>query len=308
MVDKSDFPREKLCAGGITVKAQKIIDRTYGNIGYNSKDINTITMYINGKVKNEFKLKNKIRVVNRTDFDNRLHQEYLKLGGEFIVDRIQDYREAGDLIAVTMESGKSYTCNYLVGADGALSFVRKQIERVDYRSMLCIEQHTTEYKGDKILLGFEDNFKSGYSFAFPNEEYTSIGYLDKNTNSEKLEEIVDYFGFESVGRTKGAFIPIQDKMQYLFKDNIILIGDAGGYVDSFSGEGIYYALATGINAARSIITGKRFKRINKWIIAKVRLLKVFARIMHSKVGKVAFKVLVGNGWLSTKVLNFYIGW
>jgi len=54
--------------------------------------------------------------------------------------------------------------------------------------------------------------------------------------------------------------PLGGKAQILYKNNMLLVGDAANLVDPWLGEGLYYALASGRMAAESIILSERENR------------------------------------------------
>ena len=56
--------------------------------------------------------------------------------------------------------------------------------------------------------------------------------------------------------TKGAFLPAGGFYRKIYNDGIILAGDAGGFADPLTGEGLYYAIRSGKIAARQIIQGE----------------------------------------------------
>ena len=54
-----------------------------------------------------------------------------------------------------------------------------------------------------------------------------------------------------IGKLKGALIPLKLPLKKTYGDKVILIGDAAGFVNSLSGEGLYYALSSGEIAAKT---------------------------------------------------------
>ena len=87
-----------------------------------------------------------------------------------------------------------------------------------------------------------------------------------------------------------------------------MIGDAGGYVDSLTGEGLYYAFKTGENAALAIINGVNFKKQNEKIIAKMKLTRTLSNIFYSKIGKFLTKIALESNWFTTKAFSRYLSW
>nr|WP_297168359.1 hypothetical protein [uncultured Dysgonomonas sp.] len=55
----------------------------------------------------------------------------------------------------------------------------------------------------------------------------------------------DLPGLHAIINWSEANIPMFDKIEYSFHKNILLIGDAGGFADSMTGEGIYLPFKAG---------------------------------------------------------------
>lgn len=83
LIDKSDFPREKLCGGLITRKAADLFETIYREkfTHFISKS-RTINLYNNGKLLVTSCLKNQFYFVDRFKFDHYLLQKYIKIGGK----------------------------------------------------------------------------------------------------------------------------------------------------------------------------------------------------------------------------------
>ncbi|MCH8627726.1 geranylgeranyl reductase family protein [Arsenicicoccus piscis] len=56
-----------------------------------------------------------------------------------------------------------------------------------------------------------------------------------------------------VGEIRGAALPMAFNRQPLYADGLLLVGDAGGMVNPFNGEGIDYAMESGRHAAEIIV-------------------------------------------------------
>ena len=124
-----------------------------------------------------------------------------------------------------------------------------------------------------IEVYFSDDILPGYFWIFPTSPTTAnIGggtfqniVEDKKINIKALlNDFVENHPIASVklknaelvGQLKGGKIPLAygDFSWSRVTDNVILIGDAGGFVNPITAEGISYALQTGILAAE--ITSK----------------------------------------------------
>ncbi|MFB6347231.1 MAG: hypothetical protein ABEK50_16020, partial [bacterium] len=79
----------------------------------------------------------------------------------------------------------------------------------------------------------------------------------KTENPDIRTNLMNYgdmlgFDLEDV-KIKGHPIPFGNYLKKPFHDNVLLLGDAGGYVDPLTGEGIFYAQRTGELAANAYL-------------------------------------------------------
>lgn len=271
LIDRRTFPREKLCGGGLTPRAVRLIDRIYEGLKYDYCQVNTIDLYKSINKICTFHLDTEIRTVARKDFDHILLKEYLAKGGRFITDIVSKIEEKDDVIHLTLISGQKYTCDYLIGADGANSIVRKYIQPQFGRGIICLEKTVTDHHLTKdIRIYFDKAYPKGYLYIFPNPRGYVTGYGDGDTDIDVFHKSLERYGLTNENKTKGAYIPTFCKFDYPFYKHIMLVGDAGGYVDSMTGEGIPHAIKSGENAALSIINNTAFKELNKPVFDLVK--------------------------------------
>ena len=274
LIDRCTFPREKLCGGGLTPRALRLIDRIYEGLKYDYCRVNTIDLYKNVNKVCTFHLDTEIRTVARKDFDHTLLKEYLAKGGRFVTDIVSKIEEKAGIIHLTLTSGKTLTCDYLIGADGTNSIVRKHIQPKFDRGIICLEKTVVgDNPTENIRVYFDKTYLNGYLYLFPNPRGYVVGYGNKRTNIDIFHESLERYGLANDNKTKGAYIPTFCKFDYPFYKHIMLIGDAGGYVDSMTGEGIPHAIKSGENAALSIINNADFRELNKSVfdVVKIRM-------------------------------------
>lgn len=283
IIERSQFPRDKVCGGGLTPKCYKLIDKIFDNITYDYHSVKKLEVNLGRKRTRSFDLSNEIRVVCRKDFDKILLDAYLKVGGEVVHGRAHTIEERGGKVFVTLADNRQYSCDKLIGADGGNSIVRKYIDPNNKRKMLLLEKTVLQKSFDNIKLYFDTKLDKGYMYLFPNPEGCVIGYGDTQTNKQEFERRIHEAGLPDSDKQKGAYLPIFDSIEYPMKDNILLIGDAGGYVDSISGEGIFYAIQTAAFAATSILKGTSFKELNEGVIKRMRKINQLSDYFYNKL-------------------------
>ena len=83
LIDHATFPRDKICGGGLTVKAWTLLDEVMPNFKYPYQCVRDIELNVDD-VKCSFQAQHVIRIVARKDFDHRLLQHYIAAGGQFM--------------------------------------------------------------------------------------------------------------------------------------------------------------------------------------------------------------------------------
>ena len=156
----------------------------------------------------------------------------------------------------------SYRANIVVGADGFFSAVRKSLDRTCRHgeallSVLCEvpldEDEIYERYGDLLFVqyGFIDG---GYAWIFPKRGTITAGIggtvSDTKNLVAALKEFLLLHGLGGSAGIRGGYIPVSDPERPAYAERIMLAGDAAGFVDSFTGEGIRYAIASGRIAAQ----------------------------------------------------------
>jgi flavin-dependent dehydrogenase len=101
----------------------------------------------------------------------------------------------------------------------------------------------------------------GYAWLFPKKQVVTVGWGNQLIKVKHAREAVkpfldlplvkDILKISALELFKAHLIPVGLRPQ-LFKDNVLALGDAGGFVDPISGKGIPYAMSSGQIAIESI--------------------------------------------------------
>ena len=288
LIDYATFPREKLCGGGLTPKAYELLHELIPDLCYDYQAVKRFKLMMDGLALCEVDLSKELRMVPRKEFDYALLQQYLAIGGVFHQGAFLRYDEQPDgKIKVTLRSGEQWVCDYLVGADGAFSRVRKQLTGQRFRNVLFLEQYVE--KGPNVFVfEFSNYYKKGYYYSFPNVGWDIVGVGGEYSSAEELRSILRGKNIREMvplngAVVKGATIPVNTLDSG--KKHVILIGDAGGFPNKLTFEGLYYAIATGRNASIAIIEGVDFSTVNRQLFRKKTRKEVFlSRFCYSRLG------------------------
>ena len=234
-----------------------------------------------------------LRMVRRKDFDNRLLQQFLAVGGEILKDSFSHFEKQKDgKIEVALKSGKRLTCDYLIGADGANSQVRKQLIGHHLINTLWMEQYVAK-GANEFIFEFSRHYKTGYYYSFPNIDWDIVGAGGAYASSSEIRSILEQKKIREMvpvndSVLRGAFISVDTVKSG--DNHVILIGDAGGFANKLTYEGLYYAIATGRNAYNAIIEGVDFVTANRVIFRKKRKEIFITRFFYSRLGLWLMKV------------------
>ncbi len=254
--DAFNFPRKKLCGGGLTFKSYSLIQSLFGRIDFLIRGRAKKIYLINGNRVLESTAEIPfVLFVDRKELDDFLYRGLNGVavhGGERVVS-IE--REGGVYRLNTTRD--VYRARFVIGSDGVNSVTAK-VCGINIKKALTFEMDVEADARDSALIDFSD-FKSGYYWLFPKGDFYTTGFGDFSLlKSSRLEEINRKFNekYGINGRViskGGAFIPVFSGKLYSGKRGILLAGDAASFVDPFTGEGIYFAALSGKTAAEVIL-------------------------------------------------------
>jgi len=274
IIDKAVFPRDKLCGGGLTEKTMKLIQEIHGTVDIsNFIDSSYATYGLNGAVGERIceyvHPDKKFYFIDRIIFDDFLFQKAKDSGCDGITgDGVEQVDKQGEEFIITLNSGQKVRSNLLIGADGANSVVRR-IFNFPTNPKDCIIAVETEinyedfsfYNNRKIFPEiFLRVLPYGYGWVFPKKDkiVVGIGGLARK-NQYNLKEVFIKFISKLTPHNLPALeikdfpVPGHNFVKTPAKDGVLLVGDAAGFVEPLTGEGIYFAIKSGQLAAQAVI-------------------------------------------------------
>ena len=288
LIDRATFPRDKICGGGLTPRSYKLLSRLLPDFRYDYNSVHRLKLRIEGEQVLDFMMDQEIRIVKRRQFDAQLLEKYQQAGGSFIHDALTAIEEKEQKVIITLKSGRQIECEYLVGADGANSKVRRYLNPHSNHGILCMEQYGPKSADNAIVGNLSRFYRQGYYYSFPNESYDVQGFGDYMTTPQGFRKVLREMGCPDE-KPLGAYIP--QSIDYPLRKHIILIGDAGGFPNRLTFEGLYYAFLTAKNAALAISSGMPFALSNKQVFDNKRWEEYAARFFYSEIGLALLKLL-----------------
>jgi geranylgeranyl reductase family protein len=291
LLEKTAFPREKVCGDGLTPRAVKSLVRLGVDLNAPGWIRNKGLRIYGGGVRLElpwpelasypdFGL---VRV--RYDFDQILAERAIKAGARLhqntnVIAPIIDERTDRIAGVTAKQDGAevAYRAPLVVAADGNSSRLslamglRKRDDRpigVAVRRYYESPRHDDDYLESWLELWDGDRLLPGYGWIFGVGDGTSnvgLGLL----NTSKSFQHTDYremlkrwtgnlppewqFSEEhATGQVRGAALPMGFNRQPHYTRGLLLVGDAGGMINPFNGEGIAYAMESAEFAADAIV-------------------------------------------------------
>jgi geranylgeranyl reductase family protein len=294
LLEKTGFPREKVCGDGLTPRAVRSL----------------VEMGIDTSTDNGFIRNHGLRIIGggmrlelpwpelssyppyglvrpRLDFDELLARHAQKAGA-----RMQEHTAvtgpvldaAGRVVGVTAKVGPerteaTYRAKLVVAADGnsARFALGLGISKRDDRPMgVAVRRYFTSPRHDDDMLESwlelrdpQGDLLPGYGWVFGVGDGTSnvgLGILNttKAWQSTDLRKLLDdwtsampvewqFTDEYATGPMRSGALPMGFNRQPHYSRGMLLVGDAGGVVNPFNGEGIAYAMETGRMAAEAVV-------------------------------------------------------
>ncbi len=284
IVDSSEFPREKPCGDAILPGAVQILEELGVLPEINAAQFPSISRLVisspNGTKVNlsvePINPGNRFIMAERASFDHVLLRKAMDLGAEFRRGRVTELLQTSKAVSgIRFRAGNKelqISAHYIVGADGSTSIVRRSLmESQPPTHSVAIRAYAEPFHCDANTVEFHfiDEVFPGYAWIFPlGPDRANIGLGidldDYNIGQDHLNsalnrflakpEIRERFSSDtqiSSPKAGSYWFTAVDPGPYAFP-GALLTGDAAGFMDPLSGEGIRNALLSGKLAGEAI--------------------------------------------------------
>ena len=271
VIERKSSIGAKVCAGGITWGG--LISRVPQDLAEKSFPVqHIITRLQKVRIEEPTPI---IATVNRIKLGNHMADQAREAGAEIMTGWQVKSIEGQTLLIEEKESGNQQKIDfdYLVGADGSSSLVRRHLGLASSRMGVGINY---QISGDLQKMEWHLNsrfFRNGYGWIFPHKDTVSIGaYIPQNRASTQglkqgLLAWAGTLGFSLEKEQARADLINYDYQGWRF-GRIFLIGDAAGLASGLTGEGIYPAIISGEETARTIINPEHSSEVMAGLIRK----------------------------------------
>lgn len=263
IVDKSEFPRDKLCGGLLTLRSKKLFENIF-EMGWDAVIADRargVNFYFQKRLLNSVRDYQDIAFTHRNEFDEYLIRRAQAAGAVLLLGSALTSIETKQR-QVQLANGNTISYKVLIGCDGVYSVVAKALFGKSFdRDKTCfalemeLPQSVINPPIDipEISFGY---INWGYGWIFPKQGTLTVGLAGlykKNQDIKAAFEryLISKFGYVPDVKMQGHFLPFGKYRKQPGEWNIMLCGDAAGLVDPITGEGIAYAMQSGNLAAKA---------------------------------------------------------
>jgi geranylgeranyl reductase family protein len=291
----------KACGGGVTAKALKAWPHLLGAVG---RTVDQLEMYSPSGKHLHMKLDEPFAIYSRVAFDSYLRERARSAGAEVVFEKITPRGMTKTENGWTLRgaNGAEWPGKMLVGADGANSAIGKKLagplQASDMEVAFGYRAPLPEKKDAPTVIAFLPGWV-GYAWAFPRLDHISFGIATTQDAFEHkaLDELLWQFMFgyyrQRDGRKANIWKQTREPADVAVQKNLrataeryaaripglsaqtwdkrracgegwALLGDAAGFADPVTGEGIYYALRSAELFAGAFIAGQPEDYEQRW--------------------------------------------
>jgi len=284
MLERDPLPRQKPCGGGIST-------RVLSRFPWLPSALTRIpthpvsSLYLEGPSGGVFRMEANgpaVILIRRVEYDYLLASLAREAGAEIVAPAaIAQASQNADGVTLRTRDGREFRAPFVIAADGVNSVVARRLglnpgwPRAKLALDMMEETPAATLRPaepDTLSVFYGYGGAHGYAYIFPKREHLNvgIGYL-----LPYFKERVDVAPYDlqrafvgdllARGLVSGEsrrehftpfLIPIGGPLKTTAQGRVLLAGDAGGFVNGFSAEGIYYAMVTGDLAAGAVLAAR----------------------------------------------------
>jgi geranylgeranyl reductase family protein len=280
VVDRAGFPRNKPCGGGVSARAEKrfpwLADALDGI------DVHRISrLHLEGPAGAVLDLESpgpSVFLIRRVEFDAALVRAAVGAGAR-IASGFEITQASADESGVTVKArdGRTLRAPMVVAADGVHSVIAKRLgvnRRWPHASVALdmMEETPVETlradRPDVLWVAYAYGGLDGYAYVFPKVRHVNVGigcllshfkgempgrpYALQERFVSSLVESGVLHGTSDKRHFTPFLIPVGGPLKRAHAGRVLFAGDAGGFVNAFTAEGIYYAMVSGALAGQAI--------------------------------------------------------
>jgi len=264
ILEKETLPRYKTCGGGLVFRGREMLPISVQAAV--EKEFDSLAVYFDTlpqpfTAQRSFPI---LSMVMRDQFDHLLVQEAVKLGAVLLEGQaLQQLEFVEDRISLHTQK-EVLNARYVVAADGVLGPTAKLAGWKETRKLIpALEYEVGVSPSDFERLSKEARFDidaipQGYGWCFPKANHLSIGvglFAPKKIQLRTYyQAYLQKLGIQETffEEAHGFQIPVGARTDGFSKGGVFLTGDAAGFADPLTAEGLTNSIYSGILAGQSI--------------------------------------------------------
>lgn len=275
MIDRATFPRDKTCGDAVSNHGMALLDELGAGDAVRAAPHalvrSGVAIFPDGaSVARGYAEPGYI--VSRLVLDDCLRKAAERAGARLVQGtRVERLRREGTAVVGAEGASLRVDAKVVIAADGYGSVAWPALGIATPRGRHLGVSSTLYARGTRHVLGadaaehfFEHDLPCGYGWLFPDVDgVANLGvYLRQDAYvrqgvalSALLERFISrhperFEGMQRVGRVRTWSLPLAPAPWPRSAEGLLLVGDAGNFIDPMSGEGIWQALFTAIAAGR----------------------------------------------------------
>jgi geranylgeranyl reductase family protein len=329
-IDKSNFPRDKVCGDAIPSTVQKVfasidekLKQHFLNNFIQKKTIEGCRLVSPDHSYFDLTFVNKGHSATRFEFDNYLVELACATNPSvypFFGNALSDIQYEGKNVMASLENKKSLSAKIIIGCDGAHSIVQKKLagrfigKAENIAAVRAYYSNISGLEHNMLEIHFIKKFMPGYFWIFPlNNKLSNVGfgmvtkYISKNKTDLKraLEQIIvenpsiakRFANAETNGKTEGFGLPCGGTKRKISGNNFLLCGDAASLINPATGEGIGNAMISGRLAGAHILNCFEADCFDASFNSRYDKLVYNKLLSDLKIQKMLQSITADRGWL-----------
>ncbi len=307
IVERLALPRQKPCGGGISTRVFSRFPHLRDAIA-RIPHLPVSSLYLEGPSGDVFRMRSEgpaVVLIRRIEFDHLLVTLALEAGAQLMAPAaVAQVEQDADGVTLKLRDGRRVRAPIVIAADGVNSVIARRLRMnsgwpAAHLALDMMEEtpvanlQTSEPETLWVFYGYRG--AHGYAYVFPKRDHVNvgIGYLLPYFRAQVDESpYALQQRFVSDLRARGLMdgesrrehftpflIPVGGPLRQTARGRVLLAGDAGGFVNGFSAEGIYYAMVTGDLAAGAVLQARR-----DGVVAPARARRKYVRAWKREIG------------------------
>jgi len=307
VLERDPLPRQKPCGGGISTRVFTRFPWLRGALARIASHP-VSDLYLEGPSGGVFRMRSRgpaVVLIRRIEFDYLLASLAREAGAEIVAPAaIAQASQDADGVTLRTRDGRTFRAPMVIAAYGVNSVIARRLginpgwpsarlaldmmEETPVETLRAAEPDTLS-----VFYGYGG--AHGYAYIFPKTAHVNVGIGYVLPYFKEQVDVAPYdlqqafvrdlqargmVGGESRREHFTPFlIPIGGPLERTAEGRVLLAGDAGGFVNGFSAEGIYYAMVTGDLAAAAVLAAREDP-----VVDPARARRAYVRAWRREIG------------------------